>query len=552
MVFNGVTFPLIKRSPTPPDGILPNAVESAFEIAMGKVEQPAPTFVDLQGRSGRRYRVFANALMKRVLDPRYLEVGIGTGSTLCSAIAGNGGRFVAVDNGSQFGGLRDRLIENLGPLTAIPEVILVEQDFRAVAFAELGRFNVYMFDGTQSAIDHHDGLTLVLPALDAEFVFIVGNWNWAEVRSGTRGAVEELGLEIVYAIEVRTTADDTQLTHCGFEATTTDWHNGCFIAVLRKPVKPVPIGSRFGTAIRSRWMRLAAERQSSKTRANAERYASNPSITEVLALITHYYVPERLQWLVEVLGGLADLGACRTHALIVTNTAEAASLADIRNAALVHTTVGFSTEVVTALPLLHPHFLPWAQKPLIAERFLSGGSTFTHVVSLEDDIFFGSEGFCYWLQYRPPLAAHGLIPSFMRTEMRRGDSVAYATDATAANSLRNRPSVRAGMYTFVPLDNPYCAMFVLDRALAREYSASRSFHMGASMSFSPWGTRERAAMGLCWENPPPGFPVRYVLPVDEAAMSVAPCSYVRHLPGNYTNDPATPFGKVPADAVLIL
>lgn len=306
----------------------------------------------------------------------------------------------------------------------------------------------------------------------------------------------------------------------------------------------------------SGWRRLS-ESEASKARTSMERYACNPAICEVLVLITHHYVPERRQWLEQVLQGLADLGARRTHAIIVTNAADSASLTSIRNVALPRLTANFSLEVVTAPPLDHPHYLPWAQKPLIVERFLRNGSAFTHIVSLEDDVTFGREGFAYWLQYRPLLAAHGLIPSFMRTEMRPGDPVIYATDATAVNSMGGRQLVRAGAFTFVALDNPYCALFVLDHVLAREYAASKSFHMEASKrvsisswGISSWGTRERASMGLCWERPPRGFPARWVVPVDEATMSVAPCCHLRHLPGNYANDPASPHGKLPVETVL--
>ena len=330
-------------------------------------------------------------------------------------------------------------------------------------------------------------------------------------------------------------------------------HRGTVLArrARTKPVEPARVGSLFRTALVSGWRRLTAECGVSKARTSMERYASNPAICEVLALITHHYVPERRQWLEEVLQGLADLGARRTQALIVTNAADSASLTSIRNVARPHITANFSAEVVTAPPLLHPHYLPWAQKPLILERFLRSGSAFTHVVSLEDDMAFGREGFSYWLQYRPLLATHGLIPSFMRTEMRPGDPVIYATDATAVNPMGSRQLVRVGAFAFVALDNPYCALFVLDRVLAREYAASKSFHMDASKSISSWGTRERASMGLCWERPPRGFPVRHVVPVDEATMSVAPCCHVRHLPGNYANNPASRYGKLPVDAVLV-
>ncbi|MBV8457730.1 MAG: class I SAM-dependent methyltransferase [Acetobacteraceae bacterium] len=487
--------------------------------------------------------------MRLIPDPRYLEVGVWAGSTLCSAIAGNGVRAVAIDNWSKFGGPRERCLENLTRFGTISDVRLVECDFRKVPFEDQGRFNVYLYDGPHSAEDQYDGLVLALPSLDAEFVFIADDWNWAEVRKGTRSAIERLGLEIVYAIEVRTTTNDSHPPHCGFDAKETDWHNGYFIAVLKKQVEPGPTPLRFGNALASVWKRIDKQREAFRARRNAKYYASNPTNCEVLALITHHYVPERLQWLGEVLQGLAHLDVRRTHALIITNTADPHSLGAVRNAAMSHATDAFSTEVVTSPPLLHPHDLPWVQKPLITARFLGRGSRFTHVISLEDDIAFGREGLRYWLEHRPLLCAHGLIPSFMRVETRPGDPVVYATDALAPNSLEE---VRAGSYRFIALDNPYCAMFVLDRALAREYAASPSFHMGASMSVSVWRTRARAAMGLCWNDPPAGFAARHVAPVDETTMSIAPCAHVRHLPGNYASDPTTPHGKLPVGAVLAL
>jgi len=295
-----VVFPPVSRSATPPpDGFLPKAVAKAFDMASDDFEQPGPAFLDLEGMSGRRYRLFINALIRLIPNPRYLEVGVWAGSTLCSAIAGNKVQAVAIDNWSQFGGPRELFLENLKRFRAGSEVTVLERDFRSLRFADYGRFNVYLYDGPHSAADQHDGIALALPALDSEFVLIVDDWNWAEVRTGTHSAIDRLELEVVFAIEVRTTADDTHPPNCGFEAKTTDWHNGYFIAVLRKPVEPARVGGRFRTALVSRWRRLTAECGVSKARTSMERYASNPAICEVLALVTHHYVPERRQWLEE-------------------------------------------------------------------------------------------------------------------------------------------------------------------------------------------------------------------------------------------------------------
>src|SRR5262245_10810342 len=129
---DALVFPLISRPSAPPEGVLSNALASAFDSALAEVEQPAPAFLDLEGMSGRRYRLFANALIRLIPNPRYLEVGVGAGSTLCSALAGNNIRAVAIDNWSQFGGPRGRLLENLTRFAVGSEVKLIERDFRTV------------------------------------------------------------------------------------------------------------------------------------------------------------------------------------------------------------------------------------------------------------------------------------------------------------------------------------------------------------------------------------------------------------------------------------
>ena len=544
------SFPMIVRPSMPPEGVLATAVVAAFDIALGETEIPAPSFLDIDGMSGRRYRIFANALLRRVPEPRYLEVGVWAGSTLCSAIAGNAIRAVAVDNWSLFGGPRARFLENLARFGTSSEVRFIESDFRAIAFEDQGRFNVYLFDGPHTEADQYDGLALALPALDSEFIFMVDDWNWAEVRAGTRRAIERLGLEEIHTIEVRTTADDTHPPHCGFEAKMTDWHNGCFISVLRKQEVRPPLLSRVTANLKAFGRRWISKRLAAKAIAEAEHFAAAPASCEVLAMITHHHVPGRLPLLAEVLRGLAALGTRRMHAIIVTNTADPDSKRAILDTVPASERAGFSFEIVTVPPVLHPYDLPWAQKPLLVERFLGKDSTFTHFISLEDDMALGREGFEYWLRHRPLLAAHGLIPSFVRTETRSGDPTIYVTDAFAPVLLTGRPSVRGGEFDFITLDNPYCATFVLDRALALEYATSQSFRHGASMAVSPWMTRERAAMGLCWEEPPPGFAVRHVVPVDVAAKQIASCAHIRHLPGNYAIDPASPFGKVPLRDLL--
>lgn len=208
------------------------ALKRALDRAEARISKLPDHVLTMEGMSGVKYRHLINNLIEALPAARYLEVGSWAGSTLCSAIHGNRVTAVAIDDWSQFGGpvgaFRDNVSRSLSRETA---VTVLSQDFRTVDYAALGRFNVYLFDGPHEEADHHDGLTLPLPCLDDQFVFIVDDWNWARVRRGTEAAIARLGLTVRARIEVRTTDDDS---HPAISGPDSDWHNGCFIGVLEK------------------------------------------------------------------------------------------------------------------------------------------------------------------------------------------------------------------------------------------------------------------------------------------------------------------------------
>src|SRR3954447_24894640 len=91
---------------------LVNKVSSAFQDALkahGKLEEPV---LSINGMSGRKYRLFINNLIGGMTNPRYLEVGVWAGSTLCSAISKNTVSALAIDNLSEFGGPSDQFYAN--------------------------------------------------------------------------------------------------------------------------------------------------------------------------------------------------------------------------------------------------------------------------------------------------------------------------------------------------------------------------------------------------------------------------------------------------------
>ena len=209
-------------------------VRHALDQALGNVTKLTPEVLAIPGMSGRKYRCFINNLIEQLPGARYLEVGSWAGSTLCSAIFGNDVEALAIDNWSQFGGPSDKFFAHLSQFKGTARVSFLEKDFRKIDYASLGlghgKFNVYLFDGPHTYNDQYDGLAIAQSALEPCYVQIVDDWNWTAVRNGTMKAISDLGLNIDFMAEIRTSLDDQHAPAPSGAAS--DWHNGYFISVF--------------------------------------------------------------------------------------------------------------------------------------------------------------------------------------------------------------------------------------------------------------------------------------------------------------------------------
>lgn len=206
---------------------------TAFMRAMA-IDTKLPVAIrDMPGMSGRKYRYLINNLVESTENARYLEIGSWAGSTACSAMFGNTVRALCIDNWSEFGGPRDVFLQNMEVIktTGTINFDFLESDFRQVDYSDLGKFNIFLFDGPHSEADQYDGVRLAKPALDDVYTFIIDDWNWERVRLGTIKAIQSNGIEIICSIEIRTTQDNT---HPEISQQQSDWHNGYFIAVCKK------------------------------------------------------------------------------------------------------------------------------------------------------------------------------------------------------------------------------------------------------------------------------------------------------------------------------
>ena len=139
----------------------------------------------MPGMSGKKYRYLINNLISLTKDPRYLEIGSWTGSTVCSALYGNKAKAVCIDNWLTFpeeeqvrkffNTENQKKAFEINTKKVITEKIdfqFIESDFRKVNFNKLGKFNIYCYDALHDRKSQYDGITIVQPALDNIFILI--------------------------------------------------------------------------------------------------------------------------------------------------------------------------------------------------------------------------------------------------------------------------------------------------------------------------------------------------------------------------------------------
>ena len=276
-----------------------------------------------------------------------------------------------------------------------------------------------------------------------------------------------------------------------------------------------------------------------------------PDDCSLLVDITFHHVPRRVIYLLDVVRALADFAVRRMDIRVMINDVPQAEIDGLHEILAGTLPRGASIAFQRCRDLAHPFELAWAHKPLIPREFLAAGSPYTHFVYLEDDMRFGFRNFRYFLDYRAALAPFGLIPSFLRVEYCAAAQEMRSTDLHYTLPFRRLGKVEIGPYVFAAHSNPYCAIYVLDHELAREYVASASFGLTTSAQVRNIGTRERSAMGLCWENIPRGYRSRYAVPFDLNRQAAAAECWVPHLPNNYAERPTSASGKLAMRHLLV-
>jgi len=215
-------------------------VENALSRAINSYRDLPDVCISTVGYSGYKTRYFINNLMRTVMMPKYLQVGLWKGSMFCSAIGGIPGvTAVGVDNFS-FQPNRAELDMNIRMVKySSTTVEIIERDFNGVSLDGRGPFNVMLYDGGRG-IAPETILPTVIDAMDSSFVFIVQDWDHAygggasPLNAGVLSSIADLGLTTQYYTNVQSGGYYESVGNASSDVYYTDWHNGLGIFVLSK------------------------------------------------------------------------------------------------------------------------------------------------------------------------------------------------------------------------------------------------------------------------------------------------------------------------------
>lgn len=207
-------------------------INKCLDDAMNEKSELPEYALNLWGMSGLMYRRFINNYARSINNPRYLEFGSYTGSTLCAVVGGVSKiKALAVDNFSLGGSSQEVCQYNVNAVkTADSEITIMNHDFNTFDFTAHGKFNIYMYDAAHDEDDQANAITRVVPALDEISLVIVDDWNdhgyVTPVKIGTYRGFESTNLEVLYKWEVETGVNGP---------IPSNWHNGYGIFLVRNP-----------------------------------------------------------------------------------------------------------------------------------------------------------------------------------------------------------------------------------------------------------------------------------------------------------------------------
>jgi hypothetical protein len=209
------------------------SVINHIENSINYISKLNDDILNIHGMSGVKTRHFYNNLCS-IDNIKLLEIGVWTGSTTCSLMYKNNISGFCIDNFSQSSG-KSEFFKNFNKYLGNNRIKFIEKncwELNNNDFQNL-KFNLYIFDGPHTKIDHYKGLNNFIKYMDNYFIYIVDDWNWLDVRVGTNVAIKLNNLEIIYKKFIFTNKNNKhpRIENCYQNS---NWHNGIAIFYLKK------------------------------------------------------------------------------------------------------------------------------------------------------------------------------------------------------------------------------------------------------------------------------------------------------------------------------
>lgn len=182
---------------------------------------------------GTRARHFYNNICSKIPNVKYLELGTSCGVSSFSATYKNKIEALFIDDWSGENKDLDKFIDNISKFGSDSSCYLLDNSCSKTDLSSIDtRFNICTYDGNHTEIDDFKVLRYYLPILENEFIYIVDDWNWPDVRDSFSTELLELNLEIKFRHEFFISSDDLKKmpNHKGKDT----WWNGVGIFLLSK------------------------------------------------------------------------------------------------------------------------------------------------------------------------------------------------------------------------------------------------------------------------------------------------------------------------------
>jgi hypothetical protein len=203
-------------------------VKKSIDNAENGISKLNPRILSLEGMSSSKIRHFLNNICS-MPNTSYLEIGVWKGSTFISSLYQNSTSIkqaIAIDNWSEFSGPKNEFTKNCHKFLAdTPFKFYSVDSFNNNVLNNLKNpINVYFYDGNHDVFAHELAFTFYDKFLDDVFIAIVDDWNWDQVKRGTKNAFENLKYQVLYESQRFSKGNGDKV----------NWWNGFYIAVVRK------------------------------------------------------------------------------------------------------------------------------------------------------------------------------------------------------------------------------------------------------------------------------------------------------------------------------